>query len=376
MTTDDHSAVQSASAIAAGDADMIYRGLRYPYGREFAPETLEPFKIAEGVYWLRMPLPMKLDHINLWLLEDGDGWTVVDTCMNLDEPKALWEQLFTGFMAGKPLRRVIATHMHPDHVGLAGWLCERFDCELWMSRGEYLMCKNLTSYTGKQAPATAIEFLVATGQPDEVIERYKTRFGHFGKMIYPLPDSYRRLVDGETFEINGHYWQALATSGHSPEHISLYCPALKLMISGDQILPRITPNVSIFANEPTNDSLTEWLYGQERLRQILPDNLLILPSHQEPFIGARTRLTQIIESHDLALDKLYELIAEPRRVVDCFPALFKSKVSGETLNLAAGETLAHLNCLIARKMATYEKDERGVNWYRQLPEALQFERTP
>lgn len=355
------------------DTNVIYKGLNYPYGREFAPETLTPHKVAEGVYWLRMPLPMKLDHINLWLLEDGDGWTIIDTCMNLDQPKELWQQLFSGFMQDKPVKRVICTHMHPDHVGLAGWLCQQHDCDLWMSRQEYLMCKNLTSYTGQEAPDTAIQFMVAAGMDNAFIEQYKSRFGHFGKMVSPLPDSYRRIVDGETFEINGHYWQALATSGHSPEHISLYCPGLKLMISGDQILPRITPNVSIFPNEPHNDSLKEWFQGLERLRQILPDNLLILPSHQQPFYGVRTRLTQIIESHDEGLDKLYALIAKPCRVVDCFSALFRNAVSDSTQNLAAGETLAHLNCLIGRKMATFETDDEGVNWYRQLPEAVQFE---
>lgn len=356
------------------DINTIYCGLNYPLGREFAPETSQPYKIAEGVYWLRMSLPMKLDHINLWLLEDGDGWTIVDTCMNMDDAKAAWQQLFSGFMQNKPVKRVICTHMHPDHAGLAGWLCEQHNCSLWMSRQEYLMCKNLTSYTGLEAPKTAIDFLVGAGMEAEYIEQYKSRFGYFGKMVSPLPDSYRRIIDGETFEINGHYWQALATSGHSPEHISLYCPALKLIISGDQILPRITPNVSIFPNEPHNDSLTEWLHGLERLRKILPDNLLVLPSHQQPFMGVRTRLTQIIESHDEGLDALYQLIATPKRVVDCFPALFKNPVTDSTLNLAAGETLAHLNCLIARKMASFEQDESGVNWYRQVPEAKQFER--
>ena len=355
------------------DENTFYCGLHYPLGRDFSPENLQTHKITEGVYWLRMPLPMKLDHINLWLLEDGDGWTIVDTCMNMDDAKSSWQQLFGGFMRGKPVKRIICTHMHPDHAGLAGWLCEQHGCDLWMSRQEYLMCKNLTSYTGHEAPQTAIDFLIGAGMESDYIEQYKSRFGLFGKMVSPLPDSYRRIVDGETFEINGHYWQALATSGHSPEHISLYCPGLKLIISGDQILPRITPNVSIFPGEPNNDSLTEWLQGLERLRKILPDNLLVLPSHQQPFKGVRTRLTQIIESHDEALDALYKMLETPRRVVDCFPALFKNPVTNSTINLAAGETRAHLNCLIARKMASFEKDSEGVNWYRQVSEAKQFE---
>ena len=353
--------------------DKYSRGLHYPLGVNWAPETLTPLKITQGVYWLRMPLPMKLDHINLWLLEDGDGWTIVDSCMNLSDAKVIWEQLFSGFMQRRQVKRVIATHMHPDHIGLAGWLCEKHDCELWMSRQEYLMCRNLTNYNGEEAPEAAIRFLVRAGMDENYIEQYRKRFGFFGEMISSLPDSYRRLIDGETFEVNGHYWQVLTTSGHSPEHVSLYCPSLKCMISGDQILPRITPNVSIFPNEPNGDTLKEWLHGLERLRQILPENLLVLPSHQEPFYGARTRLTQIIESHDEGLDKLYQALIEPKRVIDCFAALFKNPVSSSTLNLAAGETLAHLNCLIGRKMATFEEDEQGVYWYQQVPEARQFD---
>lgn len=353
-------------------SDSIRNGLHYPLGVEWAPPLGEPFKIAEGVYWLRMPLPLKLDHINLWLLEDGEGWTIVDTSMNTDESKNIWRNIDADFFKGRPVKRVICTHMHPDHIGLAGWLCEEFEADLWVSRLEYLMCKNLTSYTGKEPPAAGIQFYTACGFDDEYIEHYKKIFGQFGLMIAPLPHSFRRLVDGETFEINGQYWQSLATTGHSPEHISLYCPALKLIISGDQILPRITPNVGVHPNEPASDSLKEWLESLHRLRHILPDNLLVLPSHQQPFYGVRTRLTQLIESHEEGLDRLYELLAEPRRVIDCFGALFKSEITRSTMSMAASETLAHLNCLIGRKMAVLEQDEAGVHWFRQLPDAGKF----
>jgi glyoxylase-like metal-dependent hydrolase (beta-lactamase superfamily II) len=204
-------------------------------------------------------MPMSLDHINLWLLEDGDGWTVVDTCLATAEARALWETLFDGFMGGRPVTRVICTHMHPDHVGLAGWLCERFDCALWMSRAEYLTCRSLVADTGREAPQRGAGFLSPRRLLEEQLDRYKPRFGFFGKAVSPLPDSYRRLQDLETLTIGGRYWQVMEGSGHSPEHACLYCPALKLLIAGDQVLPRITPNVSVFPTEPEGDPLKSWL---------------------------------------------------------------------------------------------------------------------
>ncbi|HNC68950.1 MAG TPA: MBL fold metallo-hydrolase, partial [Pseudomonadales bacterium] len=224
------------------------RGLVFPWGAKAAPA--EPLQVADGVWWLRFPMPGALDHINLWLLEDGDGWTIVDTCLDVPEARARWEGLFAGFMGGRPLRRVICTHLHPDHIGLAGWLTRRFDCDLWVSREEFLMCHTLADYTGQPAPDVAIRFYRAAGYDEQMLDTYRSRFGSFGSRLSALPDSFRRLVDGETIEIGDRYWQVIVGSGHSPEHVSLYCPGLKLLISGDQVLPRITPNVSVFPTEP------------------------------------------------------------------------------------------------------------------------------
>jgi glyoxylase-like metal-dependent hydrolase (beta-lactamase superfamily II) len=351
----------------------IYRGLQYPWGRGVNPEPGEPQQIADGVYWVRFPMPMSLDHINLWLLEDGEGWTVVDTCLNLPEAKTLWESLFEGFMGGKPVTRVICTHMHPDHVGLAGWICERFDCDLWMSRSEYLMCRSLVADTGRPAPQVAIDFYHRAGYDEEQLEQYKARFGFFGKAVAPLPDRYRRLVDLETLNIGGRYWQVMEGSGHSPEHVCLYCPALKLFISGDQVLPRITPNVSVFPTEPEGDPLKYWLRSGARLRERLPEDLLVLPSHEAPFMGLHVRLTQILEAHKEDLSALFNLLSEPKRAVDCFPALFKRKIGKGSLGLATGETLAHLNCLLGRRRIRRHSDDDGVYWYVQDPDAVDLD---
>ncbi|MFK7974882.1 MAG: MBL fold metallo-hydrolase [Halioglobus sp.] len=350
------------------DSNELYRGLVYPFGRGASPEPGVPQQVAEGVFWVRFSMPMSLDHINLWLLEDEDGWTIVDTCLNIPSARETWESLFSGFMQGKPVKRVICTHLHPDHVGLAGWITERFDCPLWMSREEFLMCRAMTSDTGRPAPEVALRFYREAGYNEEQLERYRNKFGNFGRAIAPLPDSFRRIVDRETITIGGRYWQVIVGAGHSPEHTCLYCPALKVLISGDQVLPRITPNVSVFPTEPDGDPLKEWLRSSAKIRETLPDDLFVLPAHESPFRGLHVRLSQIIESHKHDLSGLFDLLEEPKRAVDCFAALFSREIGKESLGLATGETLAHLNCLLGRRRITRTKDADGVNWYQQIPE--------
>lgn len=352
---------------------LRYRGLVYPFGRMQGPAPDEPQKITEGVYWARFSMPGGLDHINIWLLEDEDGWTVVDTCLNIPSARETWEQLFAGFMGGKPIVRVICTHMHPDHVGLAGWLTERFDCELWMSREEFLMCRTMAADTGREAPDVAIGFYRGAGYDEQLLERYRSKFGNFGRAISPLPDSFRRMVDRQTITIGGRYWQVFVGRGHSPEHTALYCPALKLLISGDQVLPRITPNVSVFPTEPEGDPLREWLRSCVILRETLPDDLLVLPAHETPFHGLHVRLNQIVASHERGMLSLFNYLTEPRRAVDCFPALFSREIEQGSIGLATGETLAHLNCLLGQHRITRTQDESGVDWYEQIAETADFE---
>ncbi|MEM8493086.1 MAG: MBL fold metallo-hydrolase [Pseudomonadota bacterium] len=346
----------------------VYRGLQYPYGSSASLEVGEHKEIAEGVLWVRFRMPMVLDHINVWLLEDGEGWTVVDTGLNLDESREQWEGILRDALQGRPVLRVIGTHMHPDHIGLAGWLCERFTCDLWMSRTEYLHCRLLVADTGREAPKAALEFYRRAGYTDEQLARYQQRFGFFGKAVYDLPDGYRRLVDLETIEINGRYWQIMEGSGHSPEHLCLYCPALKVLIAGDQVLPRITPNVSVFPTEPDGDPLKNWLRSNSLLRERLPEDLLVLPSHGAPFYGLHVRISQVLESHKTDLGALFDHLETPRRAVDCFEPLFSREIDAGTLGLATGEAIAHLNCLLWRRRIRRYTDDDGVYWYVQDPD--------
>ena len=177
--------------------------LYFPF--DTPPAEGEAIEITDGILWMRLPLPMKLDHVNVYALEDGDGWTVIDTGLASDDSRAIWEGLLKDFMGGKPILRVICTHMHPDHIGLAGWLCEKFDCPLWMTREEYVMCQLMASYTGHDAPKAGVDFYRGAGFDDNQLDQYRQRFGTFGAMMAPMPHCFRRIVDRETITIGDRY---------------------------------------------------------------------------------------------------------------------------------------------------------------------------
>jgi glyoxylase-like metal-dependent hydrolase (beta-lactamase superfamily II) len=348
----------------SGDPSTVRGGLTYPLGAP--PPPGQSYEVAPGVHWLRMPLPMALNHINLWALEDGDGWTLVDAGMQTDEIATAWRTVMSGLMAGRTVKRVICTHMHPDHIGMAGWLTRRFNCPLWISRLEYLTCRTLVADTGREAPADAVRFYRAAGWDQDSIEHYKTRFGGFGKMVYALPDSYRRISDGDEILIGGKVWRVVVGRGHSPEHASLYCPELQVLICGDQVLPKITSNVSVFPTEPEADPLTDWLESLASIKLRVPDDVLVLPAHNEPFHGLHARIEQLIQGHEQALLRMREALAERKKAADVFGILFRRRVSGDVLMMATGESVAHLNCLIRRGQALRETDESGVAWYKSI----------
>lgn len=342
--------------------------LVYPF--ENAPAPGKSVEVAAGVHWIRMPMPFALSHINLWAIEDGEGWAIVDTGLQTSDTVAAWRQLLaaTGPLAGRKPERVFVTHMHPDHVGMAGWLTRRYGCKLWMTRLEYLNCRMLVADTGREAPEDGIRFYRQAGWDEEAIEAYRTRFGGFGKMIYQLPDSYRRMQDRESVRIGNHPWRVIVGTGHSPEHACLYCEELKLLISGDQVLPRISSNVSVFPTEPEADPLGDWLASVASIRNQVPDDVLVLPSHNEPFRGLHARLRQLASGHEKTLERLRNILQEPRRAVDVFGALFKRAIGSDPqqLGLATGESLAHINYLLRRAEATAAPHSDGAIRYRAV----------
>jgi glyoxylase-like metal-dependent hydrolase (beta-lactamase superfamily II) len=336
--------------------------LSYPLGAR--PETGETLDIAPGVKWLRLPLPFQLNHINVWLLRDGPGWALVDTGFFTNATREIWHEVLERHLEGLPLTRVLVTHLHPDHVGCAGWLARKFDVELWMSRDEYLLCRVLVADTGKPAPPEGLRFYRSAGFGTESLDRYTEHFGAFGRVVSPLPESYRRLRDGMTVQIGAHSWEVLVGRGHSPEHACLLCRELNLLLSGDQILPTISSNVSVYPTEPAANPLRFWFESIDKLSAALPGDILVLPAHGKPFVGVHRRLEQLRQDHESGLTSLRALCREPRRAVDVFPALFKSPITEKNLIMATGEAISHLNYLVELGEMSVAQDSAGVNWYR------------
>lgn len=336
--------------------------LEYPLGDRPDPGVAR--EIAPGVYWVSMPLPFALQWINLWLLEDGDGWTIVDTGMGMEQTRDYWRQIFDATLNGKPVKRVICTHMHPDHMGLAGWICRKFNATLLMSRLEYITGRMLVADTGREAPEEGVQFYRAAGWDEDSLDSYKVRFGGFGKAVSKMPDAYLRIGDGDVVEIGGRPWRIITGNGHCPEHACLWQEELKLFISGDQVLPKISSNVSVFPTEPDGDPLTDWIDSCKKLLAAVPNDVLVLPAHNEPFHGLHERLQNLIDGHEKALDRVLDRITkEPRRAVDLFGALFARKIGPDLVGMATGEAIAHANCLIGRGVAKRVVDEQGIARY-------------
>ncbi len=348
-----------SSAATQTTSIVTYSELPLPVGGEMV-------EVAADVYWIRMPLPFALNHINLWLLKDGDSWVQVDTGLVETSVIEYWHRIFESYLGGAPVSRLIVTHLHPDHVGLAGWLTHHWGTTLHMSRTEYLLCRTLLSDMHKEVPEAAINFYRHAGFDEEAIGIYRAHFGGYGSFVGALPDSYQRLVNGDKLKIDGADWEVIIGQGHSPEHVCLYCAEKKIFIAGDQLLPTISSNVSVWPIEPNSNPLKDWIDSCHRLRARLPEDVLVLPAHGKPFYGAHPRLDSLIAEHEQALNDLYELCAEPKRVVDVFSVLFRNPVTKRTLIFATGEARAHLNYLVQAGRLMVEVDGKGVGYYRQV----------
>ena len=334
----------------------------YPFDQLNFGETKE---VLKGIYWIRMPLPFALNHINLWLIEDGDSWTVVDTGYNSDETRNIWERVFSTLLGSKPIKRIIVTHFHPDHVSLAGWLNEIWSATIWMTYSEWMQAQ-LNRHGGPTADIDArMDFYKTHGMEQDGIDGYRETRPDFSKIILPLPSGFRRIMDGEKFIIGEHTWQIITGAGHSPEHAALWCKNLNVLISGDQILPRISTNVSLQCNEPEGDPLRLYLKSLEKLR-FLPKNIFVLPSHDRPFLGLHERIDALKEHHATRLEATVNACKEPKTSRELIPYLFKRKLDRHQLGFAIGEAMAHANFLVTEGRLKKSHSRDGYIRYMQL----------
>jgi glyoxylase-like metal-dependent hydrolase (beta-lactamase superfamily II) len=311
-----------------------------------------------------MPLPFALDHINLWLIADGDGWTQVDCGYGDVATRALWEAHFDTTLAGRRLKRVVATHYHPDHLGNAAWLTRRFDCPLVMPQAEFLTAHMVGNACGGYGIESTCALFRAHGMGTDHLTQMQARGNRYRRGVPELPATFRRLLPGDDLEIGKYRWQAIGGYGHSPEHVSLYCEQLDACISGDMLLPKISTNVSVWPAEPEGDPLARFLDSLPDFAA-LPPETLVLPSHGLPFIGAGLRVDQLRSHHAARLAELETAAATPKTAAELLPVLFRRELDVQQRFFAMGEAIAHLNHLWhARRLARTIADDGTIRFGR------------
>ena len=346
-------------------ANLLEKQLHYPLG-DTLPAHGGALTVAPGVKWLRMSLPFALNHINLWLLRDQidgrDGWSVVDCCISTDDAKAHWEQVFANELDGLPILRVIVTHMHPDHIGLAYWLCQRWDVTLWMSATDFNLAR-----IGSEGPTgfggdSAATFFAAHGLNDPAsVTKIRGRANYFKTLVPAVPPHFRRLMDGDALTIGHRHWTCISGYGHAPEHISLYCKELRVLIGGDMMLPRISTNVSVYDQEPESNPLKLFLDSIDKFG-LLDAQTLTLPAHGKPFTGLYPRIEQLHAHHR---DRLAEVMAaacanSSCSAADVVPVLFPRPLDLHQTTFAMGESIAHLHALWFEGRLTRTRGGDGV----------------
>ena len=339
--------------------DIAPKGLNYPW--EAPPQHGVPIEVAEGVLWFRLPLPMKLDHVNVYALDEGDSWTVIDTGFASKKCKAIWQGMMDGPLGGKPISRVVVTHHHPDHIGLAGWLKSDFGAELVTTRTAWLTARMLTLDVQEVPNAETLAFYKLSGMDAELYAKRATeRPFNFADIVAPIPLGYTRIQEGEQIKMGGRTWDIHMGNGHAPEHATFWSQDDNLVLAGDQILSSISPNVGVYATEPMADPIGEWLEACERLNLLVQDDHLVLGGHKLPFTGLPQRMRQLIENHHSALKRLEKYIEPPKSASECFSCLFKRPIGEGEYGLALVESVAHLSHLYQTGLATRELRSDGA----------------
>lgn len=339
-------------------SDAIHHPFATPPG---AGEALE---VAPHILWLRLPLPMALDHVNVFALDDGDGWTIVDTGLMSKKTKAIWAALITGPLAGKPIRRLIVTHHHPDHIGLAGWFQDQ-GVELITTRTAWLLARMLVLDEQPKPTAEGLLYYRRAGLPAaELAAKAEERPFNFADIVAPMPQGFTRIDEGSILQAGGRRWLVRIGHGHAPDHATLWSLDDSLILGGDQLLPGISANIGVYPTEPEADPLGEWLDSTRRFEAFAQDDHLILPGHKLPFTGLPFRLVQMAENHTSALDRLLGHLKTEKNALQCFPALFKREIGPAEQGLALVEAVAHLNYLLKRDLVSRSLTPEGA-WHWQ-----------
>jgi glyoxylase-like metal-dependent hydrolase (beta-lactamase superfamily II) len=333
----EHSVYESMALIAS-------REIEYPFPEY--PDAGVSIEVMPGVHWISTPLPFRLRAINLYLLEESDGWTIVDCGISREDVRAQWEQIFSSTLKGKPVTRLIVTHFHPDHAGNAAWLAKRWNVRPWMTQAEWLTANLALRSSSTDNKEQRCQFYIANGLDEAHQERFRSGMFSYSQGVQ-LPSSFNRLCNGDVIIIGGRRWKVIVGQGHSPEHVSLYCDEIGILIAGDQLLPEITPNISVWPDEPEADLLQLYLQSLDRFNELLRHDTLVLPAHKRPFYGVHTRIAELKFHHRERLDTILGIAARgPVTAGELLPNLFQPNLDGFQIGFAMGEALAHLNYLV------------------------------
>ena len=331
--------------------------LQYPFPEVPGPGTT--VEVAPGIHWLSMPLPFQLDHINLWLAEDDDGWTIIDTGIGNAETRALWEKI----LGSKVVKRVLVTHYHPDHAGNAAWLCQRYGVELWMTQGEYLTAHAVRTSSAGYTTDAVLAVFRKNGLDQQRAAGMGGRGNRYAALVPEFPLSYRRIIESDKIQIGKHRWRAIVGHGHAPEHLSLYSKDLNTLIAGDMLLSTISTNVSVWSIDPEGDPLRLFLESIDRYRD-LPADVLVLPSHGKPFRGAHERVRQLEQHHqDRFKDVEKSLEENPKSAAELLSVLFRRPLDAHQTFFAMGEAIAHLHYLYYAGRAKRAQGDDGIMRY-------------
>lgn len=330
--------------------------LHFPFPEPPAPGEVR--EVAPGIVWARIPLPFRLNHVNVYLIEDDGGWAILDTGIAHAGTRAAWEALFAGPLSGWRITKVIVTHYHPDHIGLAGWLCERFGVPLLTSQTGYLGCINISLDPGAFEAQHYHDFYRRHGMSLETATLVATQGHAYLGMVTPLPPTFRRLVAGDRLVLGGRAFDVLSGDGHAPEQIMLYSPRDGLLLAADQVIAKISPNVSVWAVEPEGDPLGLYLRSLAALERDLPADTLVLPGHQLPFVGLHHRCRELAAHHRDRCDLIADACrGGARTVAELVPVLFTRELDPHQLSFAFSETHAHVNRMIASGVLVWREEE-------------------
>jgi glyoxylase-like metal-dependent hydrolase (beta-lactamase superfamily II) len=332
--------------------------IQFPH--DAPPAEGEAIEVAPHILWMRLPLPMALDHVNVFALDDGDGWTIVDTGFSSRRSKAIWQRLIDGPLAGKPIKRLIVTHYHPDHIGLAGWF-QAMGVELLTSRISWLYARMLVLDEQATPSSEALLFEQRAGvDAASLAIRATERPFNFADVVAPLPQGFTRLAEGDFLTAGQRRWHIRLGHGHAPDHVTLWSEDDAVILGGDQFLPGISANIGVYPTEPLADPLGDWLDSTRSFAPHARPDHLILPGHKLPFTGLPFRLLQMVENHESALLRLLRHLATPQTAAGCFMPLFKREIVGDQHSMALVESVAHLNYLLKRGQVSRSLDTKGA----------------